>query len=82
MTNPAHRACKNCHFAVTQQMPPPEIRSVTVCRWGPPHLTMAIMKDAATGQQGTMNLSGFPIVKDDEWCHQFAQRGPAALLSS
>jgi hypothetical protein len=68
-TGPDGQSCARCKYLSLMRMPPPNIETLTVCRWGPRHLTVI------PAQGGMMNLTGYPNIPDPsvDWCWQFKE---------
>lgn len=66
MIDKINRDCAICRYKIDQQMPPPEIRRVMVCRRFPPTTVMVPMSG------GHNQASAFPIVGEGLWCYEWA----------
>lgn len=71
------RACESCHYGVKEQ-------ADLVCRRSPPtqtYIALPVMGPplvrGGPPQQGMkiQAFSGFPIVRNDQWCGEFMRRG-------
>ena len=65
------RSCATCKFCAVQQLPPPEITKVRVCKRFPPQVNVV------QSQQGGAFMVNFPIVADEVWCYEYAPEGAA-----
>lgn len=70
----APRTCLQCAYKEIQQLPPPNLGKVMICRRFPPQ---AIVQQV--GNQMNMT-STHPIVGPQTWCHEFKSAEPAPML--
>lgn len=63
---PVNGTCATCRYSIVQQLPPPNIGKVRVCRRFPPTVV------STPAQNGINLMSPFPIVADENWCFEYA----------
>ena len=60
------RSCASCKFSAVQQLPPPNLEKVRVCKRFPPQVNVI------GTERGPAWTSNFPIVADEIWCFEYA----------
>ncbi len=69
---PNPRNCSNCAFSVEAREPPPSIRKMRVCMWGPPQIVPSF-----TPQGVTLNVM-HPPVNESMLCNQHRLKSEVA----
>jgi len=57
--------CQKCKFGEDVRANPTDIKTIRVCKWGPPQLV------AVNVPQGVQIIAQFPQVPSGLWCHRF-----------
>jgi hypothetical protein len=74
---PTGPTCATCKFSVLTEMDARTLQRMRVCKWGPPNFTL--VSDPRTGQH--MPACGWPMVRDDQFCHQHKEIDAPKLLT-